>query len=965
MRLRAVLLILAAAAALLGALAGGFYFLSDPERIRQQAEASLAAVLDRPVRLEGRIGLSFLPAPRAVITEPSLVAEGATLARADRIDLALSPLRLLTGQPPVQALTAVRPELAAPVAVQDLLHLADSGETGTIEVADGRLAILVAPGTPPLELAALALDRREDADGIVRLTLAAETADGPLALDGTLRRADSSGAVPAELELRLGTSRIAWQGLLAVGRLFGRLEVEAAGRLPAWLGQWAALGPDAPWRGESRVDHGTAGLKLTDLAASSGSTTLAGTFELRHAEQAGELRLDLRDATLAAPDLDRLAAGTSLFGGNRIEVKLTGHGLDLRGVALPAVDVAGRVLPDGQIEIDRLAASVGADGALRLERARFAPSEELAGTMSLDLPTAMPVLGQLGVLPDWLPPDRPAGLLVEGELHWQPGSWALEQATLQADQSRFAGRIGLAADALTLAGEIDRLDLAQWLAEPSEPLDLLRHLPDGELDLRIGRLSRGDAWITDVALEARCQNGRLTVAEASAGDRAELHATLAGTLDLSGQTLDMVLGLSALRPQRIASVLDWDLPWLGRLPGLEGALSLQGPFDRLELALDLAGDGRSITASGTLGQGDQVAATALEVQARAPDLAALLAELALLPIEPRALGGAVATDARIGRSEDGRWQGRIELSAGPLRAHGQLGLRTGSEVPRLAGQLALAVAPGSLAGLYDFLSTALSFAPGSPLRWPGAWPAMDLRWHWLFGAELDLTLRQLADPEGQGLGRVRLAEGRLDLERLDLPLPQGGRLRGDLALDGRGLVPLMELDLALDDADSAALGGLLGIDRAPRARLAAEASLTGQGSSVRAIVADLAGELRLAIGPGTLPPAVGSDAPPFAFAGIHGALTARRGILESSPPHLAIDLPDRSRRYLTARLDLPVWFLDATLPPDGDLPGWHLLGPPGQVQALPLSPMGPASAQGEPAGRTPLPSGDPAPAPTP
>jgi hypothetical protein len=242
---------------------------------------------------------------------------------------------------------------------------------------------------------------------------------------------------------------------------------------------------------------------------------------------------------------------------------------------------------------------------------------------------------------------------------------------------------------------------------------------------------------------------------------------------------------------------------------------------------------------------------------------------------------------------------------------------------------------------------------------------MDLQWHWLFEAELDLTLRQLGDADGHGLGRVRLAEGRLDLERLDLPLPQGGRLRGDLALDGRGVAPLLELNLALDDADSAALGGLLGIDRAPRARLAAEAGLAGQGRSVRAIVSDLAGELRLAIGPGTLPPTVGSDASPFAFAGIHGALTVRRGLLESTPPHLALDLPDQSRRYLAAKLDLPVWFLDATLLPDGGLPGWHLLGPPGQVQALPISPTGPASARDEPADRTPLPSGAPAPAPTP
>ena len=128
---------------------------------------------------------------------------------------------------------------------------------------------------------------------------------------------------------------------------------------------------------------------------------------------------------------------------------------------------------------------------------------------------------------------------------------------------------------------------------------------------------------------------------------------------------------------------------------------------------------------------------------------------------------------------------------------------------------------------------------------------------WLFGIDLDLILRRQDNPERPGIGNVLLEHGRLGLERLDVDLPSGGRVRGSIALDGRAEVPKLDLSLTLDNVDSAAAGQMLGVARAPRARLAAEIETTGSGSSIAAIVGDLAGTLRIGFGEGSVPPPAG------------------------------------------------------------------------------------------------------------
>jgi hypothetical protein len=974
MRLRAVLLILVAAAALLVVAVGGFYLLSDPERVRSTAETSLGDALGMEVHLTGPIGLNFLPWPEAAIMTPKVVAaaDGRLLASADRIDLALSPIDLVTGEEPVSRLTVVRPALAVALAPNDLFLLAKGSGVGAIDIVDGHLDLQVVPGAPVLALNGMSLERSQDEAGATRVTVDA-TANGlPFALEASLRRADASGGVPADLLLRLGEAdaptSLRWQGLIAADRLFGQISVQAGGPLPIWLGPYGGLAPERPWEAAARLDLSPGGLKLTEIDAKAGPAGLAGSLEFDAASRRGDLQLELHGAALQdLQDLGRAKLPPSARG-YRIAGRIIGRDLSFYDVAVPSLDVTGQVEEDGSLTVARTVASIATDGAFRLEDARFLPGPRpmLAGRVSLDLPTARPVLSQLRSLPDWLAQGRPGALLVEGALQWRPGSLTLADALLRADQSSFHGRLTVSDGQVSVDGSLDRLDLDEWPAAPADLRALLARLPDGMAKLSIGRLSRGPAWIGDVAIEASRVQGRLVIAEASAGNSDDLHVTLAGTVEPDGQAVDLVVGVDAPKPARISSILGLDLAWLTRLGALQGTLSMRGPVDRLGLMMDASSGDRHLTATGVLGNGPDVEATALRLQADAPDLAALLSDLALLPVQPGALAGPVTASADLSRGKDGHWLGQVDLRAGPLRGEAQLGLRLSGDRPRLSGQVALTpLAPGPLQALYDFLSTSLAFAPGSPLRWPGNWPEVGLHWGWLFAADLDLTLRRQGIAGDGGLGRVRLEAGRLDLERLDLGLPSGGRLQGSVAIDGTGEVPLLGLSLALDDVDAAAAGEKLGLSRAPGGRLAAEIDLAGQGFSIAAIVADLAGDVRVAVGPGSIPPPTGSDAPPFAFSSIEGRLEATRGILRSAPPHLAIDLPDESRRYVEATLDLPVWFLDATLLPEAHQPGQHLIGPPGRIQTVEISPTGPASAPGGPGGRTPPRSAGPAPAPTP
>ena len=972
MRLRAVLLILVAAAALLVAAAAvGFYLLSDPERVRNTAEASLGRALGQEVRLEGPIGLRFLPRPEAVIMQPRVVTrlDGRILASADRIDLAISPVALLTGEEPVARLTVVRPQMSEPLAPLDLLLLAKGSGVGSISIADGAVELDMVPGAPPLRLSGMSLERSRDEAGNTAVTVSAVSDQGPLTLTAQLRRPDGSGGVPGDIDLHIGGDDAGlaahWQGLFAEARLFGQIQVEASRRLPAWLGTYAMLAPDAPWHATAKLDFSVSAFQVSELVGTAGEAELTGGLNLDRASGRGSAQVDVRGAALDAPPSEAATFVLQDLPGYRVDLRMTGRDLSVQGVAVPNLEADATLEETGRIAVERVVASIAGDGAFRLEDGQFStdPQPTLRGRVSLDLPTARPVLGQWGGLPDWLAADKPGALLIEGDLGWSEQRLDLADAAIRSDQSSYRGHLLLQGSELTVDGSIDRLDLSEWGSGGLDLPKMLALLPDGQANLKIGRLSRRDNWIENVQIEASRHQGRLSIAEASAGDPNDLHLTLAGSVEPEAKALDLVVGLDAQRPARLTALLGLDLPWLTRLDGLDGTAALKGPIGRLDVTVDASSGERHASLAGTLGTGGAASATDLHLQADAPDLAMLLSDLALLPITPEALRGRLAATADLGRAADGRWQARMDVRAGPLQGQAQLDLRMGGEHPRLAGQIALGpIEPAALHSLYDFLATTLAFAPGSPLRWPGQWPAMDLAWAWLFDTELDLSLRR-EDGEGRsGLGRIRLENGKLDLERLDLALPDGGRLNGDATLDGGGDVPLFGAAITLDGLDAATVGGWFDMVRPPNAKFDAEIDLAGKGKSISAIVGDLEGSVRIAIGPGAVPPPAGSETPPFAFTGITGQLDVHRGILATPPPHLAVDLPDRTRRYLAATLDLPVWFFDGRLLPEADGAGLHILGPPSLLQTVPISPTDPASVPDGPGDRTPLPSTDPAPA---
>ena len=154
-----------------------------------------------------------------------------------------------------------------------------------------------------------------------------------------------------------------------------------------------------------------------------------------------------------------------------------------------------------------------------------------------------------------------------------------------------------------------------------------------------------------------------------------------------------------------------------------------------------------------LGRHAEATATRLHATADVPDLAGLAGDLGALPADPALLAGPAQLRLDIGRSADERWIVLGHLASRPVGADAKLDLRLGGETPRLSGQLDLApMTPATVGELYDLLTGPLALIPGSPLRWPGRWPAERLWWGWLYALDLDLALHRKDAAGTMGLG---------------------------------------------------------------------------------------------------------------------------------------------------------------------------------------------------------------------
>ena len=200
-----------------------------------------------------------------------------------------------------------------------------------------------------------------------------------------------------------------------------------------------------------------------------------------------------------------------------------------------------------------------------------------------------------------------------------------------------------------------------------------------------------------------------------------------------------------------------------------------------------------------------------------------------------------------------------------------------------------------------------------------------------------------ADRPPDASARLKAAREGVSLEQIRLPAA-GGTLSGVATLDAQPGYGTVGLDLRLEDARAERLLAALGAKPGLTGTVALDARLTGSGASLPAIVGSLEGEGGLRLRDGSVPGLAAADPArltPVPF--LDGAFAVARGIAESAPPGLAIQVPG-AWGTVQARLDLLDWMADVTVelaappPDDAKSAAWRLLGPPGRLQPVRAEP---------------------------
>ena len=269
------------------------------------------------------------------------------------------------------------------------------------------------------------------------------------------------------------------------------------------------------------------------------------------------------------------------------------------------------------------------------------------------------------------------------------------------------------------------------------------------------------------------------------------------------------------------------------------AVTASGPPDALglHLALDLADARLEADPTVDLGTGQWSGRLTL----RHPGARRLVTSLGLLrafgsQAMPSWIGeGSLSLLAQMDGAPDRVAADSFDLTAGGLRAKGELALDNTGEEPRVTGRIEAESLPVPLVGL----------------RAPDPLPLAALQgWQASLRVEAARVVADVSPVLDQLALTAEVGGGALRIERMTARLG-GGALSASGALDSRASPPAFALDASL--ADAAIAGPLLGTPLDLTAgKIAGSLSLTASGYSPAALLATLAGSLRFAVTDGVL-----------------------------------------------------------------------------------------------------------------
>jgi hypothetical protein len=833
----------------------------DWNRYREEVERLAAAVLDRPVLIEGPIVLRLLPHPTLTAADVRIAGEpdqGALSAHELSLGVALAPL--LAGRLEARELVLRGADITLPWPLPDgvlpvpragwlagLSARIEGGQLTVGEVQASGISASFAVGGPTGGL---------QADGT------AQAFGGRWRFTARLGAPGADNAAPLDLTVA-GDGPM--QGITAT--FTGQVSPEGAG------GRLVAAGPDlarllpvpaVPFSADGRLTVAGGLAAADDLAMVIGGAPAHGAVSLRIAPA---LRVDLAIAA-SRLDLDPWLPVLAQAPGAAypIGLDLSAEAAQLAGGQLRRLRAAFE-LNDGRLDIREASAVLPGEATLRLSGTATRPPTgagwpRFEGTVALaatDLRSTLRWLDPSGTrLLQSIPPDllTSAGLSAQASL--APDRIGLTGITGTLDASHVDGRIAFG---ITPAGsgtwpavradlKIDRLDLDPWLptALPARTdLAALLGRLDGDLRLQIAQALVRGMRISDLVLDAGAAGGRLTIRRFGA-KAAGAQAILSGAADASGRLTGVRLHLTAAEATPLADLL----PSGGRL-----AAGLWRAPLRVEIAADGPPDALTVSGQAALGDAEFAAKSTLDLRARRAAGTVALNDPAAQRLLQHAgwdgladwLGaGPLALSARLAISSDRIAADEFDVAAGRLHAGGALALDRSGEQPRATGRLAIAQLP----------------LPRFDPRGAAPLPAEDLNgWQ----ATVQAAVAHILDPSGAPVpleklsGTIELADGRLHVEDL-AGACAGGSLTASASLDASLEPPALVLQAAVNDATIS--GPLTGLPLDIAAgRVDGELHLAGAGHSAAALLATLEGRIDARIDAGTL---AGVDLPAVAAA---------------------------------------------------------------------------------------------------
>jgi hypothetical protein len=692
--------------------------------------------------------------------------------------------------------------------------------------------------------------------------------------------------------------------------------------LPAWLAR--------PYEAGGALVIGEDSVEIDELNA-----RLAGTSANGHLELAGwpGPRLDL---VLALPRLDlpdhfapnRLLAPVSDLTSNLSgEIDLAIGQIAFRGERIRRARIELGLAPRAAIGIREARAVLpgNTDLALTGQLRNAAGGVELEGLVTVVTERFRSLLGWLGADPAGVPSDRLQSFSLTSAIEVGAKSFRMMDAELRVDASHLQGSISFERrrkPRLAATIDTDRLDLDSY-GPGKGPADVLALARDW---LTAPLLWRGQRW-SEVRLDARSIDGKVTLDRLATKALADATADLSGEIDLPARHFDLAGSMTAPQPALLLSRFGIHTPIaFARLVPLTVHGRASGWRNDIDLELKLKLEEATTRLAGSFAwPRDQAPSLELEIEASRAGYGDLLDRLALVTPD-----GADVADGPL--QITGKLLGRLDqevtfagtAALGVTRVTGEVAWQRGTPRPRWEARLSLN--EPELQTLLPALALAGLRLDSTLLAGPivGNWPrrAIPLDWLTLIDAEVEISGTGGFAGEGIEL-RATLKDQRLTVERSTIRAV-GGVIEGEAGIELDRPSPRFAFTLNARQIDAAALATLLETPSVVQGRLDLRSETTASGDSLFELVRSLFGHatvhledgelLGLESGDGAAPPAQedGIAAWPVAtdLRRLSGRFEIRRGIAQTET--LTLDL-DRAKGKVHGVIDLLLWVVDLKL----------------------------------------------------